>query len=247
MVSKEMADEEEEEGMLHGGREAMLSGLHVMDSRFTGATDEDEELIPRKRVFTGLKFEGEESQATARRVGYASLALAGLAVLHASFQAAWRHEVLNTTLHLVLGLLLPLVGYRGASLDHGARWRPRLLWAFHVGNVIFVIVHAVMLATVVTKVMAWQGVITEQACAAVGHDDACQESVDATKRHYQWLMAIWCGLSLPYWGCAAYAAYHCHELYLQLCIQGLTVRHSKFEGERLATVTWADESDVMAE
>lgn len=248
MVSKRMADEEEEEGMLRGGREAMLSGLHVMDSRFTGATDEDEELIPGKRVFTGFKFEDEESQATARRVGYASLALAGLAVLHAILQAAWRHEVLNTTLHLVLGLLLPFVGYRGASLDHGARWRPRLLWAFHVGNVIFVIVHAVMLVTVVTKVMAWQGVITEQAC---GHDGACQESVDATKRHLQWLMVIWCGLSLPYWGCAAYAAYHCHELYLQLRIQDLRVRHSRVAGdlsdERLATVTWADEPDVMAE
>ncbi|CAK0898964.1 unnamed protein product [Prorocentrum cordatum] len=149
MVSKQMA--EEEEGMLHGGREAMLSGLHVMGSHFTGATDEDEELIPGKPVFTGLKFEDEDSQATARRVGYASLALAGLALLHAMLQAAWRHEVMNTTLHLVLGLLLPLVGYRGATLDHGTRWRPRLLWAFHVGNVIFVIVHAVMLATVVMK------------------------------------------------------------------------------------------------
>jgi len=107
-----------------------------------------------------------------------------------------------------------------------------------------------MLARLIMQVVAFQYFPVEQACGADPVQD-CLDTWEARKSHFRGLLVIWCLLSLPYWACAAYAAYYCHELYLQLRIQGLAVRRGRADGDspdaRLATVSWAEDLDATAE
>lgn len=238
--------------------------------------DEDEELVPGRRVFFGMKFHDEESRTTVRKVSLASLVLGTLVVLHFMLHLIKRGKAVHGVLHLFLGLILPVIGWRGASLQEGHSWRARLLWMFHVGNVVFVLVHGVLLLVVFVQVSLLESTPVEAMCrfshsggsggggdpmlpAAHGgprvlpkwpskeasYED-CLRDARTEKSHAPGLMTTWALISLPYWACAAYAAYYSHELYFQIRIRELTIhRAARAEGgeshetERLATVGWA--------
>lgn len=231
--------------------------------------DEDEELVPRQRTLMGMKFHDEESRATAWRVSIASVTLGVLVVIHFFVHLGKKGNLAHSVGHLFLGLMLPLVGYRSATLDYEARWRPRLLWMFHIGNVLFVLVHAVVLMVVVVQVAELESASVESMCNWTTKDDPwlrpaeqrgpevmptlppemdnyaeCAAAVQEQKGHAPQLMVIWTLISLPYWACAAYAAYYSHELYLHLRVGELTVRREAAQetsdGGRLATVAWGE-------
>mmetsp|Transcript_117976 Transcript_117976/g.251974 ORF Transcript_117976/g.251974 Transcript_117976/m.251974 type:complete len:245 (-) Transcript_117976:107-841(-) len=234
--------------------------------------DEDEELVPRQRVFMGMKFHDEESQSTARRVSVASLILGCLVVVHFILHMAKKGKFGSGIGHLILGLVLPAIGYRSATLHDASPWRPRLLWMFHIGNVVFVLVHTVVLLVVCLQVLELESASVETMCDWSRQNDPwlrpamqngpkvlptmppardsyadCVRAVQEEKSHAPGLMMLWAILSLPYWGCAAYAAYYSHELYFQLRIRELSVHRDgrgsdteHGEHERLATVGWSE-------
>mmetsp|Transcript_92839 Transcript_92839/g.261626 ORF Transcript_92839/g.261626 Transcript_92839/m.261626 type:complete len:247 (+) Transcript_92839:68-808(+) len=236
----------------------------------TNNEDEDEELVPRRRVLFGMKFHDEESRETARKVAYASISLAVLVVVHFIVHLFKKGEVARGLPHLIIGLALPFVGYRSSSLDDTSPWRPRLLWMFHIGNVVFVMVHAVLLLLVCMEVSELESSPTAVMCDQSRQNDPmlrpaltrgpevlptlppsnasyedCVRDVESEKGHAPGLMMFWFLVSAPYWACAAYAAYHSHDLYLQLRINQLTVRRGTAHGEdvsatddRIATVSW---------
>lgn len=254
---------------LVGAPSASATTPQFMDSR--PDEDEDEELMPHSRAVMGMKFHDDESNATAHRVGVASIILGALVVLHFIVHLLKQGKVSAAIAHLILGLALPAIGYRSAQMEHNARWRPRFLWLFHIGNVVFVIVHGVVLLVVTLQVLRLQALSTEEICS---HRDIpylspatrgertpevvptmpptkdshreCIRDVNLEKSHAPGLLMSWALLSIPYWLCAGYAAYHSHDLYLQLRIRELTVRRGPQyqdgnpDDRSLATVTWVE-------
>lgn len=235
-----------------------------------GEEEEDEELVPRRRILLGMKFHDEESRNTAKKVGIASATLGGLVVAHFIIHLIKRGRIAHAFPHMVLGLLLPFIGWRGATLEEGTPWRPRLTWIFHIGNVVFVILHAVVLIVVCIQVLQLLTASVDSMCNWETQDDpllrpasargpevmptmppmsdsyrACRQDVETEKAHAPGLMFTWLLMSLPYWLCAAYAAYYSHELYFQLRIRELEVHRehgggADEEGRSLATVGWAE-------
>merc|ERR1712224_871230 len=217
-----------------------------------GEDEEEEELMPHQRVFWGMKFHDEESRATARKVAMASVSLGVLVIGHFVLHLGKKGQMRNGIGHLLIGLVLPLIGYRGATLEDGTSWRARMMWLFHIGNVVFVLVHAVVLTVVVFQVMELEGASVEIMCDDSSSNDpwlrsatqggpevlptmppsqvdpaSCAEAVRQEKEHAPGLMALWMFFPLPYWACAAYAAYFSHDLYLQLRVRELTVRRGE--------------------
>mmetsp|Transcript_56434 Transcript_56434/g.158304 ORF Transcript_56434/g.158304 Transcript_56434/m.158304 type:complete len:251 (-) Transcript_56434:173-925(-) len=233
--------------------------------------DEDEELMPGRRALFGIKFHDEESQQTARRVAIASATLGVLVILHFLIHVARGGRARQGLPHMLLGLALPWIGYRGATLEASARWKPRLLWAFHLGNVFFVIIHSLVLLFFVLEVLELESASVERMCDLHRSNDPllppagshrgpeamptlpplrtslkdCIASVEAEKAHAPGLLWLWIFISLPYWACAAYAAYYSHELYLQLRIRELTIHRGSAPGDAdadrgVATVGWRE-------
>jgi len=230
--------------------------------------------MPHRRAVIGMKFGDDELNATAHRVGMASLVLAVLVVLHFIVHVVKHGKVGHGLGHLILGLLLPWVGYRASQLNDNAKWRPRLLWMFHIGNVVFVIVHGIVLLVVWLQVTRLQALSSQEICnhrdvpylsaatrgehtpeviptmpPASDSKQQCIRDVDLERAHAPGLLMSWALLSVPYWICAGYAAYHAHELYFQLRIRELTVRRGSqlegcaADGDRdggVATVTWSE-------
>eukprot|EP00406_Dinophysis_acuminata_P079262 CAMPEP_0179247472 /NCGR_PEP_ID=MMETSP0797-20121207/19628_1 /TAXON_ID=47934 /ORGANISM="Dinophysis acuminata, Strain DAEP01" /LENGTH=233 /DNA_ID=CAMNT_0020955095 /DNA_START=31 /DNA_END=729 /DNA_ORIENTATION=+ len=213
--------------------------------------DEDEQLMPRQRAFMGMKFHDEESRATARKVTYATTFLGALVVGHFVIHWNKRGHVAHTIAHLCLGLILPFIGYLGVVWDDNSNWGSRFLWVFHIGNVVFVLVHAMALVVVCAQVMQLEEASVESMCDLSGKvpwlqsgpkvlpslpsasDDytKCLEAANEEKQHAPGLLMLWALFSLPYWTCAAFAAYYSHELYFQLRIRELTVRRGAQGGE----------------
>lgn len=243
-----------------------------MHSPVGAGDDEDEELIPRQKVFWGMKFHDEQSRATARKVAMASVSLGVLVIGHFFLHLGKKGKLLNGLGHLVIGLVLPLIGYRGATLEDGASWRARVMWLFHIGNLVFVLVHAAVLVVVLLQVTALETTSVESMCdfshanrlwlrsadqpgpevmptmpPDFGDSAACAEAVQQEKEHAPGLTMLWLLFTLPYWACAAYAAYFSHDLYLQLRVRELTVQRGEdvgimSGGERRATVKWGEVS-----
>ncbi|CAK0841078.1 unnamed protein product [Prorocentrum cordatum] len=150
--------------------------------------------------------------------------------------------------------MLPLVGYRGATLDDGTSWRARMMWIFHIGNLVFVLVHAAVLVVVVFQVLQAEAASVEAMCDLSPDNDpwlrpagspgpevlptmppkadpaACAMLVQEEKQHAPGRMVLWMLFTLPYWACAACAAYFSHDLYLQLRVRELTVRRGEDMG-----------------
>jgi len=233
--------------------------------------DEDELLAPGRRVFWGMKFHDEESEAVARKVALASVSLGILVVGHFVIHVGKKGKLLHGIGHLLVGLMLPLVGYRGATLDDGTSWRARMMWIFHIGNLVFVLVHAAVLVVVVFQVLQAEAASVEAMCDLSPDNDpwlrpagspgpevlptmppkadpaACAMLVQQEKQHAPGRMVLWMLFTLPYWACAACAAYFSHDLYLQLRVRELTVRRGEDMGyaasdERRATVAWNEVS-----
>lgn len=238
--------------------------------------DEEEELVPRRRVFMGMKFHDEESQTTAKKVCIASLVLAGFVFLHFILATLQSGNFMHHVVHLIFALALPLIGYRGATLEEDALWRPRLVWIYHIGNVLLLIVHCLMVLIVFSAVSEVQHASVESMCNQNALDDPmlppagadsrvlptlppdgesyadCQARVLAEKANAPGLAGLWALFSLPYFLCLGYAAYHSHDLYFQIRIRELAVRRGVAEGadpneSGIATVGWGEASSIAVE
>jgi len=239
-----------------------------MRSQVKGDDDEDELLAPGRRVFWGMKFHDEESHAAARKVALASVSLGILVVGHFIIHLGKKGKLLHGIGHLLVGLVLPLVGWRGANLDDGASWRARMMWIFHIGNLVFVLVHSAVLVVVILQVLQAEAASVEAMCDLSPDNDpwlrpagspgpevlptlppkvdpaACAALVQEEKQHAPGRMVLWMLFTMPYWACATYAAYFSHDLYLQLRVRELSVRRGEYASgdERRATVAWNEVS-----
>merc|ERR1719203_1805322 len=143
---------------------------------------------------------------------------------------------------------------------------------FHIGNIVFALLHTVVLVVVVVQVWQAEAASIDAMCDLSPSNDpwlrpahspgpevlptmppnrgdpiACAEAVQEEKEHAPGRMALWMLFTLPYWACTAYAAYFSHDLYLQLRVRELTVRRGEDMGlvpgrDGRATVAWGEVS-----
>merc|ERR1711879_379260 len=66
--------------------------------------------------------------------------------------------------HLFLALIIPFVGWKSTSLHETSAWRPRLLWIFHIGNVMFCLIHTLLFFAVWMEVNELDGASVAAMC-----------------------------------------------------------------------------------
>lgn len=125
-------------------------------------SDDDEEemgLVQGPPALLGIQFHHAEDHKLVRRLMFTSVGLALLSVI--LFLANLHHKghFLHAFFQLVMALTIPGIGYLGIK-----RESPRLIWLFHLSNVQFALLHAVVGCVMLLNVVEFQATAPEVLC-----------------------------------------------------------------------------------
>jgi len=222
--------------------------------------DDNEGLVRRTPVLFGLRFKDEEERTLVQKVGLASAGLVALSVMWFFAHLFHRGHFFHAFGHLLSSLALPAIGYLGVKNEN-----PKYIWIFHLGNVQFAILHAVVGFVVfkfVTELEAsdpqavCQGAALHLPPAPEGVNSRppnmiptqppfsdtfaqCVADMQAEQDHAPYTLLWWLFVTAPLWFLMIYAAYQAHEYYFRLRIRNLTARSGESGG--MATVTEREE------
>jgi len=226
----------------------MAQTAMAIDQYSDGDEEEEIGLVQRPPALLGLRFRDDEDREVVRRVSFASISLVVLSVFLFLLNIHHKGHPSEALGHLIMSLILPLVGYMGVK-----RESPRFIWAFHLGNVQFAILHAAVACLLLSMVLRIEATSSVEVCqrfdphimrgvgesaaqmradSAALHQiyNACLEEVREKKAHAPWKLFWWGIMTTPLWACMIYAAYQAHEYYFRLRIRGLMARTGEAGG-----------------
>lgn len=212
-----------------------------------GSDEENEAMMRRTPALLGMKFEDAEDREIVRKV---ALALGGTVLLSVVWfiaHVAHKGQFIVSFGHLLSSLLLPVIGFYGVK-----RQSCRLLWLFHLGNVQFAILHAVVGFILLRFTLQLYATDSKAVCSGEEalrlppappgpHSHHAPLVVPTqpplTDSYRQCVLALeeeqgdapvrliwWMFVTAPLWFLMIYSAYQSHEYYFRLRIRRLTAR-----------------------
>lgn len=115
-----------------------------MEEETYGESEEFAELLPRNYGRFGLKVASKDEAATVQRVSYATMALAGLSVLHVVIHIMFYGHIEHAIVQLFFALLMPAFGFDAVRKRSTSR-----VYVFHLLNILYAFTHFMALFIVI--------------------------------------------------------------------------------------------------